>query len=345
MRFFFALIVCFLAAAAVLAFASFASATTVTDISCTQDSDCGSGAICQSGVCSVKEGPTISVTFTQLSACGDGSLDSGEECDDGNTTAGDGCNASCQNEAAPSPGGTFVRPFPQPTNVIFEGKAYPNAFVAILKNGAVAATVAAQGNGSFTANLSGVSGGTYTFSVWAEDNEGRQSTTLSFTVTILARTTTYISGIILPPTIELSAPVIAKGQELGIAGQSFPRAAIKILISPLNMIKQAFADERGRWKYGLDTKDFSVGEYGVQAMALSDSGGQSGFSDKKTFKILPEGAEICAKGDLNHDGKVELADLSIMLHWWGTDNTCADQNHDGIVDLIDISILFYYWRE
>ncbi len=32
--------------------------------------------------------------------CGDGALDLGETCDDGNTTAGDGCDASCQSEVA-----------------------------------------------------------------------------------------------------------------------------------------------------------------------------------------------------------------------------------------------------
>ncbi len=34
--------------------------------------------------------------------CGDGSIDSGEQCDDGNTADGDGCSASCTDEA-PSP--------------------------------------------------------------------------------------------------------------------------------------------------------------------------------------------------------------------------------------------------
>jgi MYXO-CTERM domain-containing protein len=35
-------------------------------------------------------------------ACGDSHVDSGEQCDDGNTTAGDGCSATCQNEAPPA---------------------------------------------------------------------------------------------------------------------------------------------------------------------------------------------------------------------------------------------------
>ena len=33
--------------------------------------------------------------------CGNGAIDAGEQCDDGNTTAGDGCSATCQNETPP----------------------------------------------------------------------------------------------------------------------------------------------------------------------------------------------------------------------------------------------------
>ena len=36
-------------------------------------------------------------------ACGDGTVDAGEQCDDGNTTAGDGCSATCQHEPPPPP--------------------------------------------------------------------------------------------------------------------------------------------------------------------------------------------------------------------------------------------------
>src|SRR5262245_26190252 len=33
--------------------------------------------------------------------CGNNTMDPGEQCDDGNTTSGDGCSSSCQFEAAP----------------------------------------------------------------------------------------------------------------------------------------------------------------------------------------------------------------------------------------------------
>ena len=35
--------------------------------------------------------------------CGDGHVDAGEECDDGNTTNGDGCSATCKQEELPPP--------------------------------------------------------------------------------------------------------------------------------------------------------------------------------------------------------------------------------------------------
>ncbi len=49
------------------------------------------------------DGHFVTVTVTTL--CGDGALDAGEECDDGNTTAGDCCSSSCTIE----PDGTECR--------------------------------------------------------------------------------------------------------------------------------------------------------------------------------------------------------------------------------------------
>ena len=40
---------------------------------------------------------------TPTATCGNGMLESGETCDDGNTTPGDGCSATCQTEAPPAP--------------------------------------------------------------------------------------------------------------------------------------------------------------------------------------------------------------------------------------------------
>jgi cysteine-rich repeat protein len=45
--------------------------------------------------------------LTVSSTCGDGKIDPGEECDDGNTMSGDGCSATCTNEGgSPDMAGT-----------------------------------------------------------------------------------------------------------------------------------------------------------------------------------------------------------------------------------------------
>ncbi|MFL5320481.1 MAG: DUF4215 domain-containing protein, partial [Myxococcaceae bacterium] len=68
---------------------------------------CGPGGAvsCQSGVCDVSSGaPGV---CEPANVCGNSVLDVGEGCDDGNTTAGDGCNGSCkvENGSVCGPGG------------------------------------------------------------------------------------------------------------------------------------------------------------------------------------------------------------------------------------------------
>jgi cysteine-rich repeat protein len=46
----------------------------------------------------------ISNFLTHVPQCGDGIVDVGEQCDDGNTISGDGCSASCESELSPGGG-------------------------------------------------------------------------------------------------------------------------------------------------------------------------------------------------------------------------------------------------
>ncbi len=55
---------------------------------------CMASGVCESGTCS----PSTN-TCTSPDACGNGALDEGEQCDDGNTANGDGCSATCAIEA------------------------------------------------------------------------------------------------------------------------------------------------------------------------------------------------------------------------------------------------------
>jgi len=235
---------------------------------------------------------------------------------------------------------------PAPTEVIFEGKTYPKAFLTLLKNDKVAATFLAQSSGLFSTKITGIKGGTYTFGLWAEDIKGRKSVTVSFTLDILERTTTRISGISIPPTIEINPTQVERGEVLTIFGQSFPQSIINILIFPAQRIEKTETSLSGDWIYNLDTNSLEEGEYRVKAKALYKDGRQSEFSQELPFLVLPRGILMCQGADLNFDGKVDIVDFSILLYFWeqtNPANRCADINFDGMVNIFDFSIMMYWW--
>ncbi len=64
---------------------------------------CGNGAVelgeqCDDGNKNSGDGCSSSCQLEQPVVCGNGVVEAGEQCDDGNTTSGDGCSSSCQSE-------------------------------------------------------------------------------------------------------------------------------------------------------------------------------------------------------------------------------------------------------
>lgn len=245
----------------------------------------------------------------------------------------------------PPPTGGGAVP-PAPAKVIFKGRAYPEAFLTLLKNDKVAATFFAESSGLFEKELTGITGGVYTFGIFAEDTEGRKSVTLSFTVSILAGTTTTISGIFISPTISLTPTQVERGDEVDIFGQVFPESQVNIFISSKEIVKETIASPGGNWDFKLDTGPLEEREHGARAKALFGDGEQSQFSQTLPFLVVAPGALVCEGADLNFDGKVNIVDFSILLYFWGQkkpENPCADINFDGVVNIVDFSIMMYWW--
>ncbi len=248
----------------------------------------------------------------------------------------------------PTPPGHTIPPL---TKVIFRGRAYPSALITILKDGEVTATFKAFESGVFEKQLTGLAGGTYTFGFWAEDTEGRESVTLTFIIDVLPQRITTISGIFIPPTIELNSLQVRQGEDIVISGQAYPTSQIFLFISPDNLVEDTLTDEKGKWTFTLDTSLLPEGEHEIKAQALYKDGQQSPFSQTVNFLVLPPELPppppfVCRGADLNFDGNVDLVDFSILLYYWEQrepENVCADINQDGIVDLVDFSIMMYEW--
>ena len=198
----------------------------------------------------------------QISVCGNAVVEGNEQCDGSNlggqTCVGRGydggtlgCNAdctfdtsSCTTDGGGGGGGGWTPP-PTETKVILQGKAYSSAEITILIDGRVSTIITADSQANFKTKLTDLTGGVYTFSLWAEDKEGRRSITFSFTVNVTEGRITTASGIFIPPTIELEKTLLKKGEILNILGQTAPESELKISVESPGIVKETKADIKG----------------------------------------------------------------------------------------------------
>ena len=157
-----------------------------------------------------------------------------------------------------------------------------------------------------------------------------------------------VSGEYLPPTIQIDKRQLKKGDTLTVSGQSAPAVTVETHVhSADEVVVTTSTDTSGNWKLAFNTAPLQNNDFHtVSADFTTSLAGvvqRSTVSQSLSFYL---GAGNVGKGflaDLNHDGKVNLADFSILLYYWGTSTPLADINGDGTVDLADFSILLYNW--
>ncbi len=310
----------------------------------------------------------ITATVVVL-VCGNNQKDGSEQCD-GSDLAGETCvtrgysggTLSCKTDCtfnvsgcttdAPPPsgggggGGGFYVPSETETRVVLKGKAYPGAEITILKDGQVATGIIADSQANFKTTFTTLTAGIYTFGVWAEDKQGRKSITFSFTINVSKNMTTTISGIFIPPTIELEKIRVFKGEILNILGSTVPESEVNVHIeSSEKIIKRTDADDKGDWDFAFDTKILDEGAHTARAKAIAPDNLLSTYSSTLVFVVGGKEMKILMKkGDISADERINLVDFSILLYNWGEPkNPAADLNDDNKVDLQDFSIMMYYW--
>jgi len=291
--------------------------------------------------------------------CGDHVLNAsyGEECDDGDNTAKDGCSPLCIIESTTGGGGGGAGPFiggspssPNPTKIVVKGKAYPDADVHILKDGGVIGVVRADTNADFTFSTADITPGTATFGFWAEDKDKVKSVAFTVTLQVTASATTTISGVFLPPTISLQKRSVKKGEQLSAFGNTAPKVDVNVLVHSSEEVSgTTTSKDNGSWTMNIDTAALAEEEFHTAKaqFQMKESSGtilKSGFSSTASFYL---GEKVAGKNavahDINGDGRINLVDFSILLYHWGTNNQSADLNSDGKVNLTDLSILLFYW--
>ena len=234
------------------------------------------------------------------------------------------------------------------TKVIIRGKSYPNSDVHILVDGVVIGIVSSDAKADFYFESAEIVSGVNSFGFWSEDKDGLKSVLLSLTFRVISGAVTTISGVYLSPSIDIDKSSVRQGEYVQIYGQTVPGTEVHIYIhSDEEFIEQTSSEESGDWVLTFNTTPLEEDFHIAKALFQVETDGniiKSGFSRSISFYVGKVGGEVpCPEADLNHDDRVNLTDFSILLYYWGTDNTCADQNQNGNVELIDFSIMMYYW--
>lgn len=294
--------------------------------------------------------------------CGDTILQTtfGEECDDGNNVSGDFCTADCKAEPLGGGGGSSSGSGGGgsggsdnelgETQVSIQGKAYPNSNVNILQDGDVIGVVRANSAADFFFNTESEPG-TTSFGFWATDKSGLRSISFNTTFDVIQGAVTNVTGIFLPPTLDIDEKVIDRGDVITLTGQSVPEVDIITEIhSDANITENTETDTDGDWELVFDTARVDEDVHTAQAKFEFFIGGnksQSSFSQAVTFFVGVSPTAIISSSDLNQDGFVNLIDFSILIFWWGTgggnSNPPADINGNSNVGLEDFSILLFNW--
>lgn len=316
---------------------------------------------------SVSAQATVIQSTVRITVCGNGIIESEESCDPpgGNNFGGKTCRtfgysggslfcqsdcrintSNCIREGGGGGGGGGYEPPATETKVIIKGLAYPSSFITLLQDGRVGGATIADPQANFKFEIANITPGIWTFGIFAEDKAGRKSITFSFTSSVTAGVTTTISGIFLPPTIEIDKTLVQKGETLNILGQTAPKSEVTIFVHSKEIAEKTKAGNDGLWFYPFDTTPLAEGSHSTRAKATSPEGLLSIFSQTLAFNIGKKEIEIAysIRGDINGDKKVNLIDFSILLYNWGKPkNPAADLNNDGKVNLTDFSIMLYWW--
>lgn len=155
-------------------------------------------------------------------------------------------------------------------SILLEGVAYPNAFVNILLDGENKARFRVEDDSLISKTIEAESG-SRSVGIFAEDGKGRKSLTFTFSVFVLGTAETKVSGIILPPTIDLNASD-EDPRTLIVDGSSFTQAVVSLLFNSRHeLIREVDIAEDGFWDYNLDTTVLETGDHIVRAK--NDKGG------------------------------------------------------------------------
>jgi hypothetical protein len=309
----------------------------------------------------------------RVPGCGDSVIDSGEDCDtlnlNGKSCATQGftsgtlsCTAGCAfntSSCATGSGGGGGGGGSSQSNkaqVVLSGRAYPMSTITILKDAQIVAKTIADEGAEFQINVSGLSSGSYVFSLYGEDSQGFRSPLFTFPVSVTKGVLIKIDNIFIAPTLAVSKSQVKKGDPITLFGQSTPAAEVTLEVnSAEQFFVKATTDTSGVYLHNFDSSVLEYGQHHAQsraalASAISSQSLEVPFAVGDKNILLDTPAPCPAKADLNSDCSVSLVDFSIAAFWYNrilSESFALREkdklNGDGKINITDFSIMAFYW--
>ncbi len=283
-------------------------------------------------------------------------INGGPQCADTLDNDGDGfidfpadpeCDSATDNSESrrsSGDGGIFTQ---QDERVLFNGFGFRNQDVYLLIDGRQVDSVQARRTGAFTLDLDDIQPGSYLFSLYTTDEQGRRSNLYHMYRTIEVHQQIEFFNIVLSPSI--TSVATRAGNEVSIITEGFATPDADVRVSIRNIGSQTImADANGyyrsEWIIETERNEFDV-------MAVATIGSLISNESYTAHVIVGETeAECTLRGDLNGDCRVNLIDFSIGAYWYS--RTLSEAliaieermlNGDGVIDLRDFSIMAFFW--
>jgi hypothetical protein len=225
--------------------------------------------------------------------------------------------------------------------------------VRIYQDGREILQTVAGPNGLFTSSVQNILAGIYTFSVNAQDKNGRRSPLYTVPISVSGAAQTTISGVYLAPTLMADLESVKRGETITFFGQTLPNAPVTIYVNSSTSVSvMATSSADGVYLSQFNSSVLEEGDHAAKSQTKTGSL-LTPHSASVAFSVSSESkkAGTCLqRGDVNGDGKVTMTDFSIAAFWYkrslsATFSTVEAQclTGDRKVDLRDFSIMAYYW--
>ncbi|MEA2020529.1 MAG: Ig-like domain-containing protein [Patescibacteria group bacterium] len=175
------------------------------------------------------------------------------------------------------------------TTFIVTGRTSPNAKVTVLEDNSVIGTTLAGGDGSFSKEFPAQDTGVHNYGFYSTDSEGRDTSTINYSVSLFSHTVTTLSNLILPPTYELSATEITADEDLLVEGSAVPSSQVVLYFSKAGSSEISShtvkAGSTGRWEYSLGLDSLGEGTYEIYGQVTTVDGYQSDAGSVLGFEV------------------------------------------------------------